>query len=152
MLRRMLKMAEPRLKRTLPLLLTVALGPTLFGLGGCAYGQLKQVLRAQVAAETDCGDVTIESSPLFQPGYQPNQYRVRGCGIDRTYNCPRREGLVSYSDKSCTYVDTKSIKPPDPMPSASSDPDPALEEPLEPEPPADEPPPAEEPPAEPTTP
>jgi hypothetical protein len=138
MLRPMLKTAELRVVRALPMLLALASGPVV--LSGCAYGELKQVLRAQVAAETSCGDVTIESSPMFQPGHQPGQYRVKGCGVDRTYNCPKEDGLVSYGDKICTYVDSRSIKPPEPMPAA----DPTLDEggePLDPtaEPPADEP-------------
>ena len=132
MLRPMLKTAELRV--VLFLLTSGAVA-----LGGCAYGELKQVLRAQVAAETSCGDVTIESSPMYQPGHKPGQYRVKGCGVDRTYNCPKEEGLVSYGDKICTYVDTKSIKPPEPMPAA----DPTLDEGGESldsaEPPADEP-------------
>lgn len=149
MLRAMLKTAESRVP--LPLLLTLA--SAALALSGCAYGELKQVLRAQVAAETSCGDVTIESSPMYQPGFKPGQYRVKGCGVDRTYNCPKEEGLVSYGDKVCTFVDTRSIKPPAPMPAA----DPMMEEGTAPmdegtepmdegtEPPADEPEPLDAP-------
>jgi hypothetical protein len=120
MLRRMLKTAE------LPI--TLLLGGLLAS--GCAYGNLKQVLRAQVAAETSCGDVTIETTPMYQPGHKPNQYRVKGCGLDRTYNCPKEDGLVSYDDdKICSYVDTKSIK----MPEAQSAPAeaPMMDEPMD---------------------
>jgi hypothetical protein len=90
----------------------------VLALSGCAYGELKQVLRAQVASETNCGDVIVENSSVYAPGHKPNQYRVRGCGIDRTYDCPQKEGLVSYGAKVCTYVDAKSIKPPEPAPAA----------------------------------
>ena len=122
MLRPMLKTGQSRVLRTALALAGTSLAITAGG--GCAYGELKQVLRAQVAAETSCGDVTIESSPMYQPGHKPGQYRVKGCGVDRTYDCPKEDGLVSYGDKVCTYVDTKSIKPPEPMPAA----DPMMDE------------------------
>jgi hypothetical protein len=131
----MLKTAEPRLNRKLTLLL-LAIGPVLV-LGGCAYGELKQVLRAQVASETSCGDVTVEGSSAYAPGYKPGQYRVKGCGVDRIYNCPKDEGLVSYSAKVCTYVDSKSVKPPEPTPMAApagDDMAEPMDAPMEPEP------------------
>jgi hypothetical protein len=135
----MLKTAESRLARTLTLFV-LAFGPML-ALVGCAYGELKQVLRAQVAAETSCGDVTIEPSSVYAPGHKPGQYRVRGCGVDRVYDCPKEDGLVSYGDKVCTYVDAKSIKPPQPTPSAAPAgedmADPMDAPPAEPEPSAD---------------
>jgi hypothetical protein len=134
MLRGMLKTAE------LPI--TLLLG--VFLASGCAYGNLKQVLRAQVAAETSCGDVTIEATPLYQPGHKPNQYRVKGCGVDRTYNCPKEDGLVSYGDDQiCSYVDTKSIKMPEAQTAPGQDQDqdqdqaqdpmmdPAMDEPMD---------------------
>lgn len=113
----MLKTAESRLKRKLTLFV-LAIGP-VFALGGCAYGELRQVLRAQVASETSCGDVTVESSSAYAPGHKPGQYRVKGCGVDRIYDCPKDEGLVSYGAKVCTYVDSNSIKPPEPTPTAA---------------------------------
>jgi hypothetical protein len=123
--------AESRVARKLTLLL-LSFGLLAVGLSGCAYGELRQVLRAQVASETNCGDVTVESSSVFAPGHKPNQFRVRGCGVDRTYDCPKSEGLVSYGAKVCTYVDSKSIKPPEPAPAPG--------EPGMAEPPMDEPP------------
>lgn len=131
----MLKTAEFRLTRMLTLF-ALASGPML-ALGGCAYGELKQVLRAQVASEISCGDVIIESASAYTPGYKPGQYRVKGCGVDRTYECPKETGLVSYGAKVCTYVDAKATKPPEPMPLPAGE-DPALAEPLDaplPEPP-----------------
>jgi hypothetical protein len=129
----MRKTAESRLKRTLTLFV-LASGPML-ALGSCAYGELKQVLRAQVASEINCGDVTIESSSQYAPGYKPGQYRVKGCGVDRTYECPKETGLVSYNAKICTYVDPKSIKPAGPTPSAAGEEDPALAAPMDAPPP-----------------
>jgi hypothetical protein len=126
---------ESRLTRLLTLFV-LASGPML-ALGGCAYGELKQVLRAQVASETSCGDVTIEKASPYAPGYKPGQYRVKGCGVDRTYDCPKESGLVSYGAKVCTYVDAKSAKPPEPTPSAAgAEPgmDPMDAPPAEPEP------------------
>lgn len=110
----MLKVAESRRSRVLVLSLLIA-GPVLAA-GGCAYGELKQVLRAQVASETNCGDVTVENSSVYAPGHKPNQYRVRGCGLDRTYDCPEQKGLVSYGAKVCSYTDAKSVKPPEAAP------------------------------------
>jgi hypothetical protein len=104
---------------------------------GCAYGELKQVLRAQVASELHCSAVTIEDSPLYQPGYNAGQYLVKGCGIDRTYNCPTKEGLISYGAKPCTYLDSKAMKPPEPAPIED---DPMLDDPGHSEPPDPEPP------------
>jgi hypothetical protein len=133
----MSKTAESRVARKLTLFL-LGFGPlaaSLGMLGGCAYGELRQVLRAQVASETSCGDVTVESSSVFAPGHKPNQFRVRGCGVDRTYDCPKADGLVSYGAKVCTYVDSKSIQLPGPTPPAAGGAEPGLEEPpLEAEP------------------
>jgi hypothetical protein len=126
--------ADSRVARKLTLLL-LGFGPLVVTLSGCAYGELRQVLRAQVASETSCGDVVVESSSVYAPGHKPNQFRVRGCGIDRTYDCPKSEGLVSYGAKVCTYVDSKSIKPPEPAPAEPADP--ALAEPMD-EPAADD--------------
>ncbi|HKP55065.1 MAG TPA: hypothetical protein VJV78_00010 [Polyangiales bacterium] len=114
--------------RTFALLITLA--APLLVLGGCAYGELKQVLRAQVAAEASCPDVTIEGSPAYQPGYKPGQYRVKGCGVDRLYDCPPETGLVSYNSSICTFKDAKA--PPAAAPAAAPEPPPMDEEaPLE---------------------
>jgi hypothetical protein len=129
----MLKTAESRLTRTLTLL--VLGGGLMLALGGCAYGELKQVLRAQVASEISCADVTIENSSPYAPNYKPGQYRVKGCGVDRTYECPKETGLVSYNSKICSYVDSKSVKPPEPTPSAAGGEDPAMADPMDDAPP-----------------
>jgi hypothetical protein len=113
--------AESRVARKLTLFL-LGFGPLVVTMGGCAYCELRQVLRAQVASETSCGDVVVENSSVYAPGHKPNQFRVRGCGIDRTYDCPKEEGLVSYGAKVCTYVDSKSIKPPEPAAPPAGDP------------------------------
>jgi len=78
--------------------------PALFG--GCAYGQMSQVLRAQVASEADCPTVAVKRVSEYAPGYQPNQYSVHGCGIDRVYTCRGKEGLVAFGSgvTDCTYT------------------------------------------------
>lgn len=126
--------ADSRVARKLTLFL-LGFGPLVFTLGGCAYGELRQVLRAQVASETSCGDVVVENSSVFAPGHKPNQFRVRGCGIDRTYDCPKEEGFVSYGAKVCTYVDSKSIKLPEPAPAPGGEP--GMAEPMDSEPSGD---------------
>lgn len=103
-------------------------------LGGCAYGELKQVLRAQVAAETDCGDVTVEATPMYTPGYKPGQYRVKGCGVNRLYECPPDDGLVSYGDNPCkvTPPAVPAVRAATPAPEPALDEaDPALDEPAD---------------------
>jgi hypothetical protein len=63
---------------------------------GCAYGDLDQVLRAEVATETQCTDVAVKPVPPFERGWKPNQYKVSGCGADRVYDCAT-SGLVEYA-------------------------------------------------------
>lgn len=121
MLRAMLKTADSRgasisMFRLAFLPLIAALASMT---GGCAYGELKQVLRAQVASEISCADVTVERSSFAQPGFKPGQYHVKGCGVDRLYDCPKAEGLVSYGSKVCTYTDTSAVKAPAPPPPAA---------------------------------
>jgi hypothetical protein len=70
---------------------------------GCAYGELRQVLRAEVASEADCPDVVIQKSSPYAPGYKENQYTVRGCGVDRIYTC-KDDGLVPFGHADCTYT------------------------------------------------
>jgi hypothetical protein len=117
-------MSNRPVTRTFALLITLA---PLLVLGGCAYGELKQVIRAQVASEASCPDVTIESASAFQPGYQPGLYRVKGCGVDRIYECPKETGLVSYGSKVCTFKDARAPAAAAPAP----EPPPLEEEPLE---------------------
>lgn len=72
-------------------------------LGGCAYGEMRQVLRAQVASEADCPDLVVQKASPYLPGYQPNQYTVQGCGIERVYTCKDDDGLVKFGSADCTY-------------------------------------------------
>jgi hypothetical protein len=79
---------------------------------GCAYGDLRQVLRAEVASEAKCGEVVVKKQSPFQPGYKENQYLVRGCDVDRIYTC-KQEGLVRYGHADCTYAaGATAMKPP----------------------------------------
>lgn len=73
---------------------------------GCAYGEVRHVVRAQFASDVDCGDVLVEKKGF---AYQPDagdheRYKVTGCGVERTYTCPRDAGLVSYGEATCTWV------------------------------------------------
>lgn len=75
---------------------------------GCAYGEVRQVVRAQFASDVDCGEVQVEKKGFayFQdPSSEQDRYKVVGCGVERTYTCPRDAGLVSYDDEAaCTWV------------------------------------------------
>lgn len=77
--------------------------------GGCAYGELRQVLRAEVAAELDCPAVTVEprnSEALRGSRDGDDQWKVRGCEVVRTYTCKAAgDEMVSYDDSGCSYVD-----------------------------------------------
>jgi hypothetical protein len=85
----------------------------------CVYGELRHVLRAQVASETHCSEVSVVKSPPFQPGYKEHQFLVKGCGVDRVYNCPE-EGLTKYGQANCSFVEAgASIKAPPPPAAAS---------------------------------
>jgi hypothetical protein len=70
---------------------------------GCAYGELRQVLRAEVASEADCPDVVVQKTSPFAPGYKENQFLVRGCSVDRVYTCTGK-GMVKYGHSECTYT------------------------------------------------
>jgi hypothetical protein len=71
---------------------------------GCAYGEVRQVLRAQFASEMHCGEVQIRRRDAWYAYDGPDQYKVVGCGEVRTYTCPDTKGLVSYDKPPCTYV------------------------------------------------
>ncbi|MDD9936171.1 MAG: hypothetical protein OXT09_21345 [Myxococcales bacterium] len=73
--------------------------------GGCAYGELRTVLRAQFASELDCPEVQIERRELWYSYDGPDQYKISGCGVMRTYTCPNPEGLVSYDEPQCEWVE-----------------------------------------------
>jgi hypothetical protein len=118
---------------------------SLLGLGlvalatGCAYGEMRQVVRAQFAAELSCPEVTVEARKPYDEQYVDGQYRATGCGVTRTYTCPADAGLVSYDENACTFVDGDLVKakaPPAPKPQDDmGESDPMMDEPAaEPEP------------------
>lgn len=86
-------------------------------LPGCAYGEMRQVLRAEVASEVDCPEVVVTKVPAYAEGYKENQYKVTGCGVDRVYTCNDDSGgsaLVKFGDADCKYVAVEIPKPPTP--------------------------------------
>ena len=83
----------------------VLLGCTLGSLfAGCAYGEVRQVIRAQFASELNCREVELRRRDSWYAFEGPDQYKVIGCGETRTYTCPKNEGLVSYGKPACTWV------------------------------------------------
>jgi hypothetical protein len=104
----------------------VALALLVLSSGACAYGQLRHVLRAQVASEANCPEISVVKSVPYQPGYKDHQYLVKGCGVDRIYTC-RKEGLTKYGHAECTYVEGSSTF----KPAAAAEPSPGLDEPNE---------------------
>ncbi|HET8938874.1 MAG TPA: hypothetical protein VFN67_35755 [Polyangiales bacterium] len=87
---------------------------------GCAYGEMRQVLRAQVASEANCPEVRVTKVPTYAEGYTENQYKVLGCGIDRVYTCNDPGGLVKFGSADCKFVAAAPLKPVAP-PEPSSD-------------------------------
>ena len=84
---------------------------------GCAYGEMRQVLRAEVASEANCPEMQVSPVPAYAKGYADNQYKVQGCGIARVYTCNDSGGLVEYGHADCKYV---AVKPPSlPAPAGS---------------------------------
>lgn len=79
---------------------------------GCAYGEMRQVLRAQVASEADCPELMVTKVPAYAEGYTENQYKVVGCGIDRVYTCNDSGGLVKFGSADCKFVATNVPKAP----------------------------------------
>ncbi len=71
---------------------------------GCAYGEVRQVVRAQFASELNCPEVQMKKRDVWYSYDSPDQYKVSGCGVMRTYTCPKTEGLVSYDKPVCTWV------------------------------------------------
>jgi hypothetical protein len=74
---------------------------------GCAYGEARQVIRAQFASEIGCDAVKLTKRSTWYAEDNPNQFKVSGCGVVRTYTC---EGtslneLVSYDEPACTWVE-----------------------------------------------
>jgi hypothetical protein len=72
---------------------------------GCAYGEVRQVVRAQFASELNCPEVFITKRDAWYQYDSPNQFKVSGCGVMRTYTCPVDEGTVSYDKPACTWVE-----------------------------------------------
>lgn len=72
---------------------------------GCAYGNVRQVLRAQFASDVDCSDVTIKKRDFWYVADNPHQYKISGCGVMRTYTCTKEdaEGLISYDEPACKW-------------------------------------------------
>jgi hypothetical protein len=71
---------------------------------GCAHGEVRQVIRAQFAAELSCPEVTLTKRDVWYVYEGPDQYKVSGCGVMRTYTCPAGDGLASYDEPACTWV------------------------------------------------
>lgn len=81
-------------------------------LTGCAYGEMRQVLRAQVASEADCPELKVTKVPAYAEGYTENQYKVVGCGVDRVYTCNDSGGLVEFGSADCKFVAKAAPKAP----------------------------------------
>jgi hypothetical protein len=126
----------------------IALGFSVFAGLGCAYGEVRQVVRAQFASELDCPEVFIVKRDAWYQYENPNQFKVTGCGVMRTYTCPKEaSGRVSYDEPACTWVegDADAPKMAAPVPEEGAvdgegiEPlDESAPEPAEPEPPADD--------------
>jgi hypothetical protein len=83
---------------------------------------MTQVLRAQVASETDCTTLVVKPTTPYAPNYQPNQYTVRGCNVDRIYTCKGEPGLVEYGDPDCKFTAGAGGAAPQAAPPADSEP------------------------------
>ena len=72
---------------------------------GCAYGSVRQVLRAQFASDTGCSAVTLKKRDFWYVSDNPHQYKISGCGVMRTYTCTKEdaEGLISYDEPACKW-------------------------------------------------
>jgi hypothetical protein len=130
-------------------LLAVALGLSVFAGLGCAYGEVRQVVRAQFASELNCPEVFIIKRDAWYQYENPNQFKVSGCGVMRTYTCPPDStGRVSYDEPACTWVagDADAPKMAEPVPEDGAMEDAEGIEPLDETPP--EPAEPEEPPAD----
>lgn len=91
---------------------------------GCAYGGVRQVIRAQFASDTGCSTVTLKKRDFWYISDNPHQYKVSGCGVMRTYTCTQEDadGLVSYDEPACKWEEgdadapkPKSHEPANPM-------------------------------------
>jgi hypothetical protein len=111
------------------LMLSVLPGAVALMLFGCAYGAVRQVLRAQFASELHCGEVQIHHRDAWYAYDGPDQYKVSGCGVVRTYTCPDTKGLVSYDKPACSFVDGDADAPVMAKPEPSEDEPPLDNEP-----------------------
>jgi hypothetical protein len=94
-------------------------------LSGCAYGEMRYVLRSQVAKESGCADLTVQKQSPYSQNYTPNNYVIRGCGIDRLYTCQDDGGLVKYGSAQCSYK-AANVPPPAATPAPAPGPDDGL--------------------------
>jgi hypothetical protein len=119
------------------MMVLVVLGVALAS--GCAYGEVRQVIRAQFASEFNCPEVQLRKRDSWYAQDNPNQFKVSGCGKIRTYTCDKEMGLVSYDKPACKWVEGDADAPG----AASSPSNPATEsmpnDNAEPSPPSDEP-------------
>jgi hypothetical protein len=101
---RRLPLVPVALKSSLPALV-IAGGALLSTASGCAYGNVRQVLRAQFASEVGCSEVTFKKRDFWYVSDNPHQYKISGCGVMRTYTCTQEdaEGLISYDEPACKW-------------------------------------------------
>jgi hypothetical protein len=100
-----------RAMRVRPSLIMALCGVGLSLSSGCAYGEVRQVIRAQFASELNCPEVVLKKRALWYLYDNDNQYNVTGCGVVRTYTCKNVSGLVSYDKPACTWVNGNSDAP-----------------------------------------
>jgi hypothetical protein len=111
---------------------------------GCAYGSVRQVLRAQFASDVGCADVTIKKRDFWYVSDNPHQYKISGCGVMRTYTCTQEDAdsLISYDEPACKWEEgdadapkPKTMAPADPMDDEAGDsmdePDDSMDAPAE---------------------
>src|SRR5690348_8592037 len=107
---------------------------------GCAYGEVRQVLRAQFASDVGCADVKLKRRDAWYAAENPHQYKITGCGVTRSYTCTNEqaEGLVSYDEPACTWVEGDADAPKAKTMPTEGDMDAPMDEPPMDEPPADD--------------
>lgn len=96
-----------------PLVTGLLLSSAVSLAGGCAYGEVRQVLRAQFASEVGCSDVKLSKRSTWYVSENPNQYKISGCGVVRTYSCTEEQasGFVSYDEPACSWEEGDSDAP-----------------------------------------
>lgn len=114
--------SAPSARPTASPLRSIVVGAALAAVAsGCAYGNVRQVLRAQFASEVDCSDVTIKKRDFWYIADNPHQYKISGCGVMRTYTCTQEdaEGLISYDEPACKWEEGDSDAPKPKAPAAA---------------------------------